>query len=215
VEEFMIAPPNLPARLPPLTLPSDQLDDEEIIQRGVLTSIDLSAQEARDVLVEQVQWQRCRLPGARLVAAHLRDVRFSHCDLVQAVLDKVGLQRTEFINCRLTGMQANDGRFRDLLLRDCQGQYLSVAGGIFKGVRFEGCILRDASFLDADLSGARFLNCDLTNADMLGAKLSGADLRGSTIAGLRVGLKEIQGLRVDLGQAGGLLEGLGATVVLD
>lgn len=214
-DEPTIAPPNLPAKLPAGALPANELRDEDVVQHCLLTNFDLGAQEARDLLFEQVHWQRCRLQGARLVAAHLRDVRFAHCDLVQAVFDKAGLQRAEFIDCRLTGFQANDGRFRDLLFRDCQGQYLNLAGGIFKGVRFERCLLRDASFLDADLTGARFLDCDLTNADLMGAKLGGADLRGSTIAGLRVGLKEIQGLKVDLGQAGALLQGLGATVVLD
>lgn len=214
-DEHIIAPPHLPPKLPPGGVPSGSLRDEDIIRQCTLTNIDVSIQEARDVLIEQVHWQRCRLRSARLLAAHIRDVRFSHCDLVQAVLDKVALQRAEFIDCRLTGLQANDGRFQDLLLRDCQGQYAGFAGGIFKGVRFERCIFRDACFLEADLTGALFLDCDLTNADMLGAKLAGADLRGSGITGLRVGLKEIQGLKVDLGQAGGLLQGLGATVILD
>lgn len=214
-EAHAIAPPTLPPKLSPGTLPADGLKEEDIVQQMILSNLDLTGREARDILCEQVHWQRCRLQGARLIAAHIRDVRFSHCDLVQAVLDGVGVQRVEFIDCRLTGLQSNDGRFRDLLLRDCQGQYLSLAGGIFKGVRFERCILRDASFLDADLTDALFLDCDLTNADLMGAKLTGADLRGSTIAGLRVGLKEIQGLKVDLRQAGELLQGLGATVSME
>jgi len=115
----------------------------------------------------------------------------------------------------LPACKTNDGRFQDLLLRNCQGQYVGFAGGVFKGVRFEHCILRDSSFLEADLTGALFLDCDLTDADMLGAKLHGADIRGSTIDGLRVGLKDIQGLKVDLIQAAHLLKGLGATVILD
>ena len=214
-EVYAITPPHLPLKHAAGPLPTGALHDEDIIHQLALTNVDVSAQDARDVVFEHVLWQRGRLRGARLVAAHLRDVRFSHCDLSQAVLDKAVLQRTEFLDCRLTGLQANDGRFQDLLLRDCHGQYASFAGGVFKGVRFERCILRDASFLEADLTGALFLDCDLTNADMLGAKLAGADLRGSTIEGLRLGLKEIQGVKVDLLQAARLLQGLGATVILD
>jgi uncharacterized protein YjbI with pentapeptide repeats len=210
-----ITPPHLPPRLAAGALPAGALRDEQIIRQLLLANVDVSVQDARDLLLEQVHWQRGRLVGARLVAAHLRDVRFSQCDLSQAVLDKAALQRVEFLNCRLTGLQANDGRFQDLLLRDCHAQYASFAGGVFKGVRFERCILRDASFLEADLTGALFLDCDLANADLLGARLGGADLRGSTIDGLRVGLKEIQGVKVDLLQAGSLLQGLGATVILD
>jgi uncharacterized protein YjbI with pentapeptide repeats len=214
-EEHAITAPQLPLRLPPGTLPGGALHDEEIIRQLLLTNIDVSTQAARDVLLEQVHWQRGRLVSARLVAAHLRDVRFSHCDLSQTLLEKAALQRVELLTCRLTGLQANDCRFQDLLLRDCHGQYAGFAGGVFKGARFERCVLRDASFLDADLTGAIFLDCDLTNADLLGARLTGADLRGSTIDGLRVGLKELQGIKVDLLQAGSLLRGLGATVLLD
>jgi uncharacterized protein YjbI with pentapeptide repeats len=213
--EHSITAPQLALKLPAGALPAGALHDEDILRHVLLTNVDIGGQEARDVVLEQVHWQRGRLQGARLTAAHLRDVRFSHCDLSQAVLDKAALQRAEMMDCRLTGLQANEARFQDLLLRNCQGQYVGFAGSVFKGVRFEHCILRDASFLDADLTGALFLDCDLTNADMLGARLVGADLRGSTIAGLRVGLKEIQGLKVDLGQAGALLQGLGATVILD
>lgn len=214
-EPHAITPPRFPLKLAAGALPSGALQDEDIVRQVALTNVDVSAQDARDVLFEQVHWQHGRLVGARLASAHFRDVRFTHSDLSQAVLDKAALQRTELLNCRLTGLQGNEARFQDLLLRDCHAQYASFAGGVFKGARFEHCILRDTSFLEADLSGAVFLDCDLTNADLLGAKLLGADLRGSTIEGLRVGLKEIQGIQVDLAQAARLLQGLGATVILD
>jgi uncharacterized protein YjbI with pentapeptide repeats len=213
--EHVVAAPQLPPKLPAGSLPEGLLGDEDVIRQVVFTEADISEQQARDVVCEHVHWQRCTMRGARLPAMHLRDVRFTRCDLIQTVLEKVALQRTELLDCRLTGLQAGDGRFRDLLLRDCQAQYASFAGGIFKGVRFERCILRDTSFLEADLAGALFLDCDLTNADMFGAKLTGADLRGSTIEGLRIGVKEIQGVKVDLVQAARLLQGLGATVILD
>ncbi len=210
-----IDPPDLPRQLTPATIRGGALRDEDAYQEVLLANGNVNDQTAHNVSFRQVQFKRFELRGTRLPSLHLADARFERCDLSGAIWEKAYLRRIEVIDCRLTGWQALDARIYDLLLKECTGQYVSFASGIFKGARFERCVLRDASFLDADLTGAVFLDCDLTNVDMEGAKLIGADLRGSTITGMRIGLREIQGVVVDLTQAARLLQGLGARVVLD
>jgi uncharacterized protein YjbI with pentapeptide repeats len=209
--DHSIQPPALPAQLEP-AVPDDTLADGGHFTQCALLDSHFDGQSADDVLFEQVVGKRVSLNQANLSLAQLFDVRLEACDLASSEWEKAHLRRAELDGCRLVGLRLSDARIEDVLFHKCNGDLVRVWSSVCKGVCFDQCTLREASFDGTDLSGVIFRRCDLSNADFRGTKLRGADLRGSTLEGMQVGIKELQGAIVDTAQAVRLAGLLGITV---
>ncbi len=204
--------PDLPLqRLEKIAL-NDVVEDNGSYVQAVLSRNDLSGQRLHHFALDQVLLEHVELSKTYIDPIRVLDSRFKACDLANAEWVKADFARVELLDCLLTGFQANEARFQDMLLKNCVGHFAQFAQTTFEVVRFEECDLSDANFFEADLSGALFLNCDLSNADFTGAKLAGADLRGSKIDGMRVGPRELQGATLDPTQALAFVRGLGIIV---
>lgn len=204
--------PRLPSRgLDVETMPPPLADGTSYSQ-VVVSHAELHDQVADDVLFEQVLFRRVNLMQTNLSRAQMLDVRFETCDLVGAEWEKVHLNRVECIGSRLMGLKLIKAEIENVFVKDCNAEFAIFWDAVFKGVRFEHCILGETSFERADLSGVVFHDCDLRKADLRGAKLVGTDFRGSRIDGLQVGLKELRGAIVDPSQTLYLAALLGITV---
>ena len=204
--------PNLPLQKLEKVATDDRLEDSTNYTQSLLTYHDLSGQNIRHLSFDQVFFEHVTMNKTLFEYIHILDSRFKACDLANAEWIKADFARVELFDCHLTGFQANEAHFQDILFKDCMGHFVQYALTRFEAVRFEGCDLSEANFFEADLSGAIFLNCDLSNADFSGAKLAGADLRGSKIDGMRVGPRELYGATLDPGQAQAFVQGMGITV---
>lgn len=191
---------------------SKGLEDETHYTALHLIRIDWSEQRARHLSFDQVFFEQAALSRTHVEHIRVLDSRLKSCDLANAEWVKADLARVELLDCHLTGFQANEAHFQDILFKDCMGHFAQYAQATFEAVRFEGCDLSEANFFEADLSSVVFLDCDLSNADLSGAKLVGADLRGSKIDGMRVGPRELQGATLDPTQALSFVRGLGISV---
>ncbi|HEX5691321.1 MAG TPA: pentapeptide repeat-containing protein [Roseiflexaceae bacterium] len=207
--------PQLPSRLGTGGLPNDQLEEAEVYSGLLLNSLDLSGQEADDVIFEAAHLKQVSFGGTQLGALQLHDVRLDSCDLAAATWEKTTFNRAELLGCRMTGWRASESTFMHVAIKGCTAIGAQFWGSKFKQVRFEGCNLRDADFQRADLSGVVFEKCDLSNAKFSDAKLVDADLRGSKIEGVWLGVKELQGAIVDVEQAIAIARLLGVVVKLD
>ena len=196
-----IAAPQLPG-LPELqTVASLQLEDGAAYTRILLDNVDLSGQDAEDVLLEQAVCRRVYLNETSLRGSQCIDVRFDACALLNAGWEKMHFQRVEYLSSRLTGLWLIEARLENTLVYRCQADFALFWSARFRDVRFEECQLQETSFEGADLTGSIFRNCDLSRADMRGAVLAGVDLRGSTLVGMQIGVKELKGVIIEPRQA--------------
>ena len=195
------APPHLPETTPTTTLPPGGLADHSVYSDVSFAHAELVGQEARDVTFDTVHFKHARLGGTLLSTPHLRDVRFDTCDFAEAAWDKAQMARIEVIDSRLLGFKAIEARIQDALFKGCNGTLALFWSTTFKAVRFQTCVLREASFYDADLSAVVFDRCDLRGADLRGAKVAGADFRGSQVEGMRVEGCDLRGVVIDPTQA--------------
>jgi uncharacterized protein YjbI with pentapeptide repeats len=177
-----------------------------------LRDADLSGQVAEDALLDRVVGLRVRLGECHLTLAQLLDVRLEGADLAGGVWEKPHLRRVEIDGCRAIGLTLSNATLDEVRWRRCNGEHLRIWSSSLRAVRFEGCVLREASFVESDLSGAVFRRCDMSGADLRGARLAGADLRGSNLTGAQLGIAEIRGAIVDPAQAVHLAGLLGVTV---
>ena len=103
----------------------------------------------------RVELRRCRLTGADLAEATLRDVTFDECRI-----DLVGLRHATL---------------ERVVFRDCRMSECDLYGATLKDVLFERCDLREAT-----LTGARLERVDLRACELDG--LRGAEaLRGARL----------------------------------
>lgn len=169
------------------------LDDVGEVSRSRVAGLRLGGQSAASLVVEQSIFQRAQLGDTTLKGSHWSDVRFEHCDLVNADWEKAALQRAEFVSSRLGGMRLAHARIEHVIFRGCQLDFAVFWSARLRNVRFEDCRLLEASFEGVDMEGVVFRSCDLSRASMTGARLAGTDLRGCTISDMTIGLAELRG----------------------
>jgi uncharacterized protein YjbI with pentapeptide repeats len=72
-----------------------------------------------------------------------------------------------------------------VVLSECRIDLASFAASTLEQVVFDGCILRQTDFQEAELRAVRFVDCDLSAADLSGARMSRCELQGCTLEGVR------------------------------
>ncbi len=108
-------------------------------------------------------FKNCDFSDAALGHNKFLDCVFVDCNLTMAKLDRATLNDVAFKNCKLLGVN----------FRDCQDFLFSV--------KFEGCLLDYASFMDKKMPKTKFANCamkevNFTNTNLQGAKFDDCDL---------------------------------------
>jgi uncharacterized protein YjbI with pentapeptide repeats len=128
------------------------------------------------------------------------------------------LDRVDFVDCRLSGLQLIGARLRNVRFVRCQLDACSARSLAGYRVEFDDCRIAGADFTRAGLPGAQFIDCDLTGADFSNADVAGARFHGSRLDGVR-GVASLRGATVDLAQvvtlAVAMATALGITVDAD
>lgn len=205
-------PADIPAELTRLTIePSDPLEtlklDEHHLVDAKLAGCRIPALLGQLSVVENVS-----LASAVVSLAKLRDVRFVHCDLSNAIIRGFEARRVEFIDCRLVGLKAIECKWQDVLLRECDARYAQWNDGVFKVSEVNQCHLGEADFRNTDLYGTKFSGVSLQRGDLRGAKLSGCDLRGADLEDITVLAENVRGAIVGAAQAMELAKLLGLVI---
>ena len=148
----MPRPPHSPYPPDPADDPSPEVTFDELVD-VVATDRDWAGVRAMRFSAQRAELRRCRLTGAELAEAVLRDVTFDECRL-----DLVGLRHAKLERVV----------FRDCLMGECD-----LYGASLTDVLFERCELRDATLSSAKLQHVELRGCDLS-------RLRGAEaLRGA------------------------------------
>jgi len=122
-------------------------DADEVTQLGDLQDVVVAGRDWANERVTRlsalrVELRTCRLTGAELAEATLRDVTFHDCRLDLAGLRHAKLERVVFSECRMA---------------ECELQ-----GAALTDVLFERCELRDATLTNARLQRVEMRGCDLS-----------------------------------------------------
>jgi uncharacterized protein YjbI with pentapeptide repeats len=207
-----IVVPHLPNHLTPLDDPVASFRDKKTTEQAEIIACEVTGQTAYRVHFSEVRFTHLLAAESHFEEMRLVDVRIQEANLANALWVKLDCYRTEFTNCRMTGMSLMESTIHDTIFRDCKGDYVQFHHAVLHAVRFEECPLICADFRETDATGVVFHRCDLTNTDFTGAILRNADLRGCPIEGMRVGPKELHGAIIDEVQALALVRSMGITI---
>lgn len=195
-----IAAPILPARLEDATLRALQDGElEDALIRDVdATSCHVVALELSGVVMEKVT-----LTSAQLERISGRDVRMKRCDFSAAHLENGGLNRAEFSDCRMTGVDFNKTVLHDVAFFGCKVDMANFRFGDLRRVKFTDCTFVEADFLGATLRDVSFENCTLERTVFDQVKCKNVDLRGSELHEI-AGWKSLKGAIIDSVQLAGV-----------
>lgn len=207
-----VQPPRLSTRLALAPVETGLQPEYAEFASVLLDRTNFSAQRAAHLTFTDVHGKQVRWGASRLHSVRCTDVRWTGCDLANAMWEQLVAHRAEFLDCQLLGWNAPEAHLQNVRFQGCNGQFANFRFATCKAVRFEQCDLRQADFQRADLSGVVFHQCNLSHAQFSGATLKGTDFRGSTINDMRVGIGELPGAIVDPFQAAYIAGLLGVVI---
>lgn len=156
--------------------------------RNLLTSIDLSKLDLRDLRLDFIDFKSTNLSfcdfshtsleGVTFDIANLEGANLGYANLAEASLRNTRMLGTNLIgaNLILANFEASDMTGAHLANANLTGANMERA--CLKGVSFENANLRNVNFKNADLRIALMLGVDLSTADLSNVNLTGANLTG-------------------------------------
>jgi len=151
---ILSAPPTAPyppdladATAAPPELLGDLVDVE-------VTGRDWANAAARRIELLRVELHDCRLTGAQLAEATLRDVTFTDCKLDLSGLRMSRLERVVFRDCLMGECDLYQATLKDVLFERCDLQAAVFSGAALTRTELRRCILAGVQGVEA-LRGAR------------------------------------------------------------
>lgn len=161
-------PPDLPDGAPP------EPDFDELVD-VVAADMDWANRRSLRFSALRVEFRRCRLTGAALTEATLRDVTFVECRLDLVGLRHAKLERVVFRDCRMSECDLYGATLKDVLLERCELREATLSAAEVLTLEVRGCDLMGLRGAEA-LRGARMpLNDVLANA-VLFASVAGIEI---------------------------------------
>ena len=154
-----ISAPRLPVKLEEVE--PKVMMDELSLEDASIADVDLTSQVISALDISGGLFQNVILTGAQFERLNARDFVAKQSDFSAGSLTNSSLNRAEFKNCRMTGVD-----FSRTTLHD---------------VSFHGCKLDMANFRFADLARVQFVDCTLSETDFLGAGLRDVSMQACTL----------------------------------
>lgn len=156
----------------------------------------------------------CNLSGADLSLINFMDVKFLHCDISNATVQKAALRNITFKDCKIMGLLFDD--CEDFLFEvgfeNCILNFSSFTRRKMKKTSFINCIINEADFAYADLTGANFDRCDLSGTKFENTILEKADFRTSVNYTIDPELNKLKKAKFSLAGLPGLLDKYGIVI---
>jgi uncharacterized protein YjbI with pentapeptide repeats len=136
---------------------------------AVAADLDWANQRSPRLSFQRVELRRCRLTGAELAEATLRDVTFDECRIDLVGLRYARLERVVFRDCRMSECDFNGATLKDVVFERCELRAATFSNCRLERVELRGCDLAGVRGADA-LRGARLpWNDVLDNAALFAA----------------------------------------------
>jgi fluoroquinolone resistance protein len=153
--------------------------EEVYIADKTFTKADIKEQQLPKGEYEHCSFEHADLAGADLSGIHFINCRFTGCNLGLVKLSGTALNDVQFKGCKMIGVQFDQCspfgftvRYEDCMLDDASFYKLKMKKTVFKNSQ-----LRRVDFTETDLSAASFALCDLALAKFDHTILEGADFR--------------------------------------
>ena len=209
--------PGLPGELRLLCL-DDAMDmalAEVDTVSGALFQDDFLEEKAGMVLdFSQCLFRRVQFCPCDFERMHFTDCRFEDCDLSGFQMRGGTLRRSEFTDCRGTGLMLQRMSLRDVRFQGCQLDYAGFVDSRLQGVCFEHCQMAHTLLHRCEQKELALEGCVLEHAEIVETKLSGVDLSTCELNGLRAAIASLEGATLSLAQAPVALGLCGVTVKL-
>jgi uncharacterized protein YjbI with pentapeptide repeats len=171
---------------------------------GDLEDVLLQDVDATNCLVTSLNMMGVRVEKGIFTAAQLerigaRDLAVRHCDFSAAHLASGAINRAEFNDCRMTGVDFNKTALHDVTFRDCKLDMANFRFADLRRVRFVDCLFVESDFLNATLHDVQFESCTLEKVVFDQAKCKQVDLRTSQLVELS-GWSSLKGAVIDTAQ---------------
>lgn len=209
---YGILAPKLPRVLDIEDIDGYTIESEDICRLKKFCDCTIENAAAEKVTFEQVVFSGVIFSQVSLASAELTDVRFENCDLSNADLSRAVIYRTEFINCKLMGINLGEATLRDVVFDACNGSYSNFKLSDCKQLCFRGCVLQNADFMEARFAKVYLERCNMRQAQLCGVKLKGMDLSDCDIEGIGIRLEDLNGVKVSALQAVELSKLLGIII---
>jgi uncharacterized protein YjbI with pentapeptide repeats len=142
---------------------------------AVASDADWANERARGLSAQRVELRRCRLTGAELAEAVLRDVVFDECRLDLVGLRHATLERVVFRDCRMTECDLYGSTLKDVLFERCELREATLSTCTLERVELRGCDLTALRGAEA-LAGARMTWSDVVENAALFAAVIGIEV---------------------------------------
>lgn len=183
-----------------------QLDEVGLseLQEGDIEDALLRDIDATNCLIIGLEIMSARLEKVILTAAQLgrvsmRDMVAKQTDFSAAHLANGALNRCEFVDCRMTGVDFSRTALHDITFRGCKLDMANFRFANLRRVRFVECTFVDTDFLSASLYDVVFESCTLEKTIFHQAKCKQVDLRTSDLYEIH-GWASLKGVVIDSAQ---------------
>lgn len=187
-------------------------DDAEAMR---FIDLDMTKLNAAVVDLDGVLIERATVSQAQLPRITAKDVVVKQSDFSAASLADGAVNRAEFGNCRMSGVDLSKTQLHDVVFRGCKLDMANFRFGDIRRVKFIGCTLDEADFLGATFYDVVFEDCDLVRTIFDQSKCRNLDLRSSRLDSIS-GWGSLKGAIIDdeqlIGVAPYLAQQLGITV---
>ena len=177
-------------RLTPRALTPVAFSADLLIEDCAITDVALAGEAA----------EFAEITSSRFDGGTLADSDWHRGSLVDLILDGVDLANARFVESLWRRVRLDRSRLTGLVLAGCIIEDVTITGGVLDltnwrfaqltRVRFEGCTLTGADFVEAQLQDVSFEGCDLS-----GVQFGHAHCRRTRLSGCRLdGLQGVTGL---------------------
>lgn len=173
-----LSTPRIPAYLSDAVL--DILPDGELYEVR-LTDQDATKMNVPALLIDSVVIEKCSFLQAQLLRVGAKDLQVKQSDFSSAALIDGSLNRVEFSNCRMSGVDFSKATLHDVTFRGCKLDLANFRFTDIRRVRFIDCTLVETDFLGATLHDVGFQTCTLEKTIFERAKCSLVDMRSSEL----------------------------------
>jgi len=209
---FKIDSPKITA--PDTLLPEQiySLHNKDEFSRSCISDTVIDNQEASKVSFDQVIFKNVTILESSLTGIELMDVIFERCDLSNVDFTNAIIHRTEFRSCKLIGTDFTRGRFQNVRVVDCIGDFSTFRLANLKQVSFENSSLTSSDYYEANFQKVNFSECKIDQATLSGTKLNGIDLSDCDFSGLIVDIQDLQGCIISAQQAASFVGLMGLVI---
>lgn len=193
LQRMKLSRPRIPARLAEGSLELLLEGDlEEVRIYGVdATKVAIAAPGFDSVVLEKVGFLQ-----AQLLRINAKDLQVKQSDFSSSALTDGSINRAEFTNCRMTGVDFNKTNLHDVIFRGCKLDMANFRFADLRRVQFVDCTLVETDFLGTTLQDVDFQSCVLEKTVFDRTQCKQVDLRSSQLVEIS-GWGSMKGVIID------------------